>query len=143
MLPTSPPPLPLCAQPSEADLAARAVLLCWFAAKNKSLLAAQCFVETAAECYLRGVTIDELQARRGAVLFSPSFLLLRPPLEPLVHCCLIPQRRARRRLALSQQVSLKTLQEPPKTLRKPPSKTPSPTKSRSSSSSPASPPAAR
>jgi hypothetical protein len=38
--------------------------LAWFAARNRSLLAARCFVETVLACYQNGIAVDTIQVRR-------------------------------------------------------------------------------
>jgi hypothetical protein len=40
-----------------------ALILAWYAAGNKSLLAAKCFVETVLQCYQKGYTVDDLEVK--------------------------------------------------------------------------------
>lgn len=44
-----------------AESSENALLLSYYAAQNKSLFAAQCFVETVLDCYTRGENVDSLQ----------------------------------------------------------------------------------
>eukprot|EP00879_Flechtneria_rotunda_P013349 GHRR01013939.1.p1 GENE.GHRR01013939.1~~GHRR01013939.1.p1 ORF type:complete len:493 (+),score=193.26 GHRR01013939.1:64-1542(+) len=55
-----------------------ALLLAYYAAQNKSLFAAQCFVETVLDAYTSGATVDEVQAALQLKNVQHSSRLLNP-----------------------------------------------------------------
>lgn len=65
-----------------------AIVLAFFASQNRSLLAADCLIETVVEMYRRGVQLDSLQfALSMATLQSGSTLLSEQELDILTARC--------------------------------------------------------
>ena len=65
-----------------------AILLAYFASQNRSLLAAECLIETVVEMYRRGIQLDSLQfAVSMATLQSGSTLLSEQELDMLTARC--------------------------------------------------------
>ena len=65
-----------------------AILLAYFASQNRSLLAAECLIETVIEMYRRGTRLDSLQFTLSmATLQSGSTLLSEQELDVLTARC--------------------------------------------------------
>lgn len=65
-----------------------AILLAYFASQNRSLLAAECLIETVIEMYRRGTQLDSLQFTLSmATLQSGSTLLSEQELDVLTARC--------------------------------------------------------